>query len=249
MMPRYSISTYWGPRQESPETLARRYLAMLDSLSKIEPVFGNWFFAGDEKATPLKGLSFADVTNLIAEGVSRADDGDPIPRSGYWMGAITALKRIPTLIRVTANAGSISVANYLINSVSLDTAPLSKENASFIDVRVFKAAVLAIASAWDATWCAASHWGIPEERELRLHRPHFGLAWMTYISPRFAPMITPPRTAICERVPGGGLLMIATEERFSADNPAHLAVARDIEAALEPVNALPWPPDAKPQST
>jgi len=80
-----------------------------------------------------------------------------------------------------------------------------------------------------------------DDKLLSLGRPHFGLAWMTYISARFAPMITPPRTAITEHVPGGGLLMIATEERCSAENPAHMAVARDIEAGLAPVNAQPWP--------
>jgi hypothetical protein len=221
---------------------------MLEALSLIDPAFGPWLFAGAERATPLKDLSFAEIANLIAQGVSRADDGDPTPSGGYWMGAATALKRIPRLIDVTVHAGSYAVANYFINSASFNTAPLNAENAAFINFRVFKAAVLAIASTWDATWCGASHWGMPEGEKLQiLGRPFFGLAWMTYISPRFAPMITPPRTAISERVPGGGLLMIATEERFSADNPAHLAVARDIEAALEPVNALPWPPDAEPQ--
>ncbi len=42
----------------------------------------------------------------------------------------------------------------------------------------------------------------------------------------------------------GGILMTATEDRFDVANASHLAVARDIEQALTPVNALPWPPDA-----
>jgi hypothetical protein len=69
------------------------------------------------------------------------------------------------------------------------------------------------------------------------------LEWVTYLAPRFAPLVTPPASAIVEYLPDGGLLMIATEERFSIDNPAHIAVARDIEAALAPVKALPWPID------
>jgi hypothetical protein len=41
--------------------------------------------------------------------------------------------------------------------------------------------------------------------------------------------------------------MAAADTTFSMDNPAHLAVARDINAALAPINALPWPPpDASP---
>jgi hypothetical protein len=41
--------------------------------------------------------------------------------------------------------------------------------------------------------------------------------------------------------------MIATKDRFDVGNELHLAAARRIEAALAPVNALPWPPDATPE--
>ena len=70
---------------------------------------------------------------------------------------------------------------------------------------------------------------------------------MCYVSPRFAPLITPPPSAINERTAQGGLLMSATEETFRVDNPAHLAVAHDILQALAPFEALPWPPDATPE--
>jgi hypothetical protein len=56
----------------------------------------------------------------------------------------------------------------------------------------------------------------------------------------------PPKTAIVEYRPNGGLLMAATDETFITANPRHLAVAHDIEAAIAPLNALPWPPDAEP---
>ena len=69
---------------------------------------------------------------------------------------------------------------------------------------------------------------------------------MSYVAPRFAPLITPPPSAIVERTAQGGLLMAATAETFRVDNPAHLAAARDILNALAPFEALPWPPDAQP---
>ncbi len=37
--------------------------------------------------------------------------------------------------------------------------------------------------------------------------------------------------------------MIATEETFRVDNPRQVAVAREIDAALAPLNALSWPPN------
>lgn len=41
--------------------------------------------------------------------------------------------------------------------------------------------------------------------------------------------------------------MPATNETFVTSNPQHLAVAREIETALAPLNALPWSPDAEPE--
>jgi len=134
----------------------------------------------------------------------------------------------------------------LVNTVDIHTKRLNAVNAAFITTPIFTSALLAIARAWDATWCAAYPWDIiPLWPKSGPGQPHFRMAWITYLSPRFAPMVTPPRSAIVDRTAEGGLVMTATEDRFDVANPAHLAVARDIDAAIAPINALPWPPDAE----
>jgi hypothetical protein len=158
-------------------------------------------------------------------------------------GASNGLKGTGRGIKLRVHAGNILAANYRINTAHLTTEPLNEANSSLINFRVLKAAMLALVSAWDATWCGTAPWGI-SEFETRHARPWFGLEWMTYLSPKFAPMVTPPRSVIVDKPPGGGLLMIATQEIFQVTNPTHLSAARDIEAALAPINALPWPPDA-----
>jgi Immunity protein 52 len=221
---------------------------MLNDLSAISPVFGNWIFLGRTKGTPLAGLSEADVAALIAQGVSREDDGTPFLQAGYRFGASNGLKNTGRGIRLSIHVSNTLADNFFINTVHLMTEPLNEENWSVIDSRVLKPAMLAIARTWGATWCGTAPWGIGEF-EPRRSRPWFGLEWMTYLSPRFAPMVTPPRSAIVERLASGGLLMMATEERFETKNPSHLSAARDIEAALAPINALPWPPDANDNET
>jgi hypothetical protein len=72
-------------------------------------------------------------------------------------------------------------------------------------------------------------------------RPTLQLAWISYVTPRFAALFTPPRSAIVERRPDGDLPMAAIDETFVAANPAHLSVAREIEAAVAPLNTPPWP--------
>jgi hypothetical protein len=61
---------------------------------------------------------------------------------------------------------------------------------------------------------------------------------MTYLAPQYASRIAPPSAAFVERVAGGGMLLLATLERFSMDNPQHLAAADAIQAALEPIQAM-----------
>ena len=59
------------------------------------------------------------------------------------------------------------------------------------------------------------------------------LAWISYVAP--------PPSVIVEHRPDGGLLMAATTEAFSTEN--HLAAAREIKAALQAYNAVPWTPE------
>ncbi len=246
----YEITGYWGPRRETPQTCAARLSRMFDALSAIDSVFGNWLCSSQMKLVPHATLSLDGLAALIEKGVDRAEvSRRPTPQYGYRFGAVNSAKKNPRLVDVSVHAGQEVSANFFINTASIRTAPLDDQNASFINLQVFKPALLALASAWDVTWCAAYPWSLLDLRtKPNPPRPWFSLAWMTYISPRFAPMITPPRSAISEWLPNGALLMIATEERFETENPAHLAVARDIEAALAPVNALPWPPDEAPEN-
>jgi hypothetical protein len=183
--------------------------------------------------------------------VARADNGEPEPIFGYRFTA-SARAGSKTSLTINVHAGCY-VPNLptLVNTAGLLTKPLNDENAGLITLPIFNAVLLAFADAWDATWCAAYPRDIiPLWTPVTVtRRPTFKMAWITYLSPRFAPMVTPPNTAIVEHTPQGGIIMTATKDRFDVNNPAHLAAARDIEAALAPVNALPWPPDAAPEFT
>ena len=56
-----------------------------------------------------------------------------------------------------------------------------------------------------------------------------------------ASLVTPPPAqVIVGRLANGGLLMSATTQTFDVENPAHMAAAREIAAAIAPLNALPW---------
>ena len=94
---------------------------------------------------------------------------------------------------------------------------------------------------WNPVRCEGSSAALLMQHETGGRTPEFRRGWMTYLAAPYAARIAWPRRAICERLADGGLLMLATEDTFDADDPAHLAAALDIEAAQAPLNALPGP--------
>jgi hypothetical protein len=239
----YTIHAYWGPRRETPEALAARFLNLLGRLSRIDPVFGHWIWTG----APRKPIAFEDLRNRLPVAVEASivcgDNGEPIPIYGYNFGVINSMKFQPRAISVRIRAGSWSVAGHIINDAEINTPWRVVPDPAIVTFPIFKAAVLALAESFDATSCFAYPFEIMNFWKDSV--PPYRLAWISYVGPRFAPLITPPAKAIVERHPHGGLLMAATDETFVTSNPAHLAVANDILAAVAPLNALPWPPEIK----
>jgi hypothetical protein len=242
--PEYMIRASWGPRVETPEAIAARFLACMDRLKQIHPAYDNWIYNLQGKPGKFDALR-ETLGAAIAVGVARSDDGSkPTPIYGYWANVVNSMKFGPRTLSVTFKAGAWLNSGHFCNSAEIETGDRVVPDPTIIAYPAFKAALLALAESCDATYCSAypmqlmDFWG--KNRALRI-------AWMSYVSPRFAPLISPPPSALVERTARGGLLMAATDETFSTGNPAHLAVARDILAALAPFEALPWPPDATPE--
>jgi immunity protein 52 of polymorphic toxin system len=244
----YQIMAYWGPGQETAAQCGVRFCRMLDTLAPVDPLFSDWKFYGATRIWPMPSTADDELTRLIAECVVRADDGDPVPIYGYRFSA-AARPSSDTSLLVSVHAGCYAPMMSLVNTVDIKTKPLNAANAAFITTPIFTSALLAMARAWDATWCAAYPWDIiPLWPKPGPGQPHFRMAWITYLSPCFAPLVTPPRSAIIDHTVEGGLVMTATRDRFDVGNPTHLAVAREIDAAMAPVSALPWPSDVTPES-
>ena len=265
----YGLNSYWGPRAETPQEIAGRCRTLLDRLAAISPIFTNWTYVVRKNPPPqqryegpqalaeyynhryqagvLDPLTRDELAILVEAGVARADDDDPTPISGYRFSAYTRSLNDPLAISGRVHAGDSVPENFYVNSVNIETRPLCDENRAVFNLPLLQSAVLTIVDAWDVTWAAVypaelmALWKKPYETP----RPTFKMAWITYLSPRFAPMVTPPHAAIVEHTPQGGIVMTATKERFDIANPGHVGAAREIEAALAPVNALPWPPDAE----
>jgi len=242
--PAYSIYASWGPRAEPPETIAPRYLACIDRLKQVHPAYDNWIFNLKGKPKKFEALR-GTLAAAIAANVVRGDAGDPTPIYGYWARVTNTMNKVhPRSLALRVNAGAWVNRKSFCNSAEIKTGRRIVPDPTIIAYPAFKAALLAIVESFDATYCSAYPLQI---MNLWPQETNVCPAWMSYVAPRFASLITPPPSAVAEHTAQGGLLMSATQETFRVDNPAHLAVAQDILKALAPFEALPWPPDATPE--
>ncbi len=231
----YSIYAFWGPRAETPEALATRFNKLIDELAPLHPVFNNWIWVSmDEIPTSFKSRR-NDLAQAIAENVARSDWGNAEPRQGYYAGVVNSDgKTTPRSISVGASAAN-QLPGFNTNRARILTGWRVEPDPSIVTYAVFKPALLALAEIYEVDWCSA----YPDDiMDLWPRKQLYRMPWMCYIKPAWAPLITPPKTAIVEYRPNGALFMSATDETFVTANPAHLAVARDIEAAIAPLDAL-----------
>ncbi len=233
----YYIQASWEERAETPEELAARFLRMIDCLQAIDPVFSLWTCG---RMRPKKfELARDRYAAEIAAGISRNDWGKPILSDGYRFHVRTRNTLKNRTFFVGCKAGSI-VKYSFTNCVTLETDALSgsQPDADIVSYHVFCSALLAIVAAWEPVRAGAYSLQLDQLYE---GDSYFQPAWIQYLCPWLAQKITPPSTVGFTYLPNGGLLMSATTETLDVDNPKHLAAARDMAAAMAPLDRLPWP--------
>ena len=256
MEPSYNIQSCWGPRQETPADIAERYLRTLKALKPINPVFDHWYYLGLTKGALLTSMSREALIHEISTRTNNDETTDkPIIPFGYSATASNSLLRNPPgrlfdpdKITLEVHAGATASVG-LINNAQILTAPLNERNAAYVTYDKMKAAMLVVIKSWDVTWCACYPYDIIDLWTVPRDMPWHKLTWITYLAEPYAALVKPPASAIVEHLPGG-ILLSATIDRFETANPDHLAIARDIEAALTPIVAQPWvqPKWSPPQS-
>jgi len=228
----YEILARWDARIETPEMLAARFIQLIDRLAPLHPFFSDWIWVSMKGEPTMFESRRPRLVQAVTDNVTRDDWDEADPDDGYFAGVVnTYAEATPKSLSVGASGGSKVNAN----RAYIRTGRGAEPDPSVVTYEVFKSALLALAEIYDVDWCMA----FPDD--IRDLWPRAGLnllAWMWYIRPEWVPLITPPKTAIVEHRPNGALFISATTDTFITANPAHLAVARDIEKALAPLNDL-----------
>ncbi len=241
---RYRLFARWKNRRESPEACARRLAKMLKELSAAHVAFGPWFTKEKKEGqAKLPGqplpANIDDLAATFAGATGRKDTGALWPELGYHVMMWSTLGS-PLSVILTVWPGQYDDMRAMPNHVDLEFQPLESANEGLLTCRVLRSVLLSAVSAWEPDWGGVSnweYWGVrfPPPQPL----PNFLSGWMTYLSAPYARRIIPPPSAIAEPVAGGGILMIATNDPFTVDNPQHVAAADAIQACLEPLQSNP----------
>ncbi|MGH6812097.1 MAG: Imm52 family immunity protein [Methylocella sp.] len=232
----YGVKAYWERRAETPDALAARFVRTIDSLQAIDPVFALWT-CGSKR--PKKFEAMRDrYAEEVAAGLTKDDWGEPLPIYGYWFGALTRGQARDRSFFLSVHAGS-TYPHPFANDITFLSHHNSIPDPAVIAYEIFKPVLLAIVEAWDPVCCTSYPLAILNLVEKSIY---FHQTWIQYLCPWLASLVVtpPPAPMIVEHLPDGGLLMSATTETFDVENPAHMAAARDIAAAIAPLNALPW---------
>lgn len=239
----YKLHARWQDRPESPRSCAQRLAHLLAGLATAHPAFARWNKQANSRAAANRPAwrmppDTDELTAVFDKGRQYKDvPREPWPEMGYSVAAWNGLDP-PHGASLSIRPGRYSDNRAFPNSVGMEFDQSTPANADLLCAAALKPALLSVVSAWEPDHGNIVCWDYWDRLFGERHWPVFRSGWMTYLAPQFASRITPPPAAIAEPVAGGGLLLLATEERFSMDNPAHLAVADAIQAALGPLQEL-----------
>lgn len=230
----YYAGGYWGIRKEPPSECARRLEDFLNGLSSVDSSFAHWYETAKSLKDSLKHPLRPDREDLATFVQQNKDPAfDDLGFSlGGWNGEPNEHEDCGFLVRC---GGYHARAN----NRCVFSLPSRGPNAE----RVLTAPVLAntlraTARAWEPDWGVAmshSHRDLVESRRVP-KAPYIG--WVTYLARHRGPVPPLPSPVSIEQVEDKGTLIILTPERFTASNPAHVALAETVRERLDRAGLL-----------
>ncbi|MFP2931477.1 Imm52 family immunity protein [Pyxidicoccus sp. 3LG] len=230
MSENYYAGVYWPSRKESAEACAQRATSLFQGLSALDPTWAHWFGTGKtrkqalEKRLPLVASTFEQLFSLKKHQV--VGGFSFVAWNGEANGSATG---------VTCTCGIASP--YVSNACTVNPPRRGPIAERLIDATVMSRALHAMALAWEPEWGVATS---DHHRDEVLKRPKTGtfVGWVMYFSHSRGTVPPLPPPVRVEPVEDKGTLIILTPERFTANNPGHVALAAQVQDLLDKAGLL-----------
>jgi hypothetical protein len=250
----YAVRGSWAsPKAEKPAIIGARLLRTLEALSGIDPLlsgwqlYRNWNIAEDDqpRQVPLEA-AYERIVEIVENGIARNDFDEPAPGNGYSVCATAGARGSRHVSFSAGTRTPFLVLSFGERDIATDL--------SIVTYPLFKAALLAISSAWDAQWSYAQAvrqamvevpWDLapgvpaftiesapPVPIDPTFPKSAFHVPWIVYLSAEHAAGVKVTREILTEPTPDGGLLMSATTDRLDPMNPEYVRRARILAETL-----------------
>lgn len=236
MVETYYVGSYWLNRQETAQACAMRAERFLQYLAPLDATWGKWFLKARSREEALKRRIepvAATFESLFAQKKYEAVKGGFL--IGLWNGEET-----PQATRLDITCGmSFALAPNLC--ILYPPAPAkSAVGERIVNAGTMAQVLRAMALAWEPDWGVVMS-NDYRDRAMPGKLPPVLVGWVTYLSRRRGNVPPLPDSVRVEPVGDLGSLITLTPERITADNPAHVDLARRVRGLLEQAGLLAAP--------
>ncbi|QAT89198.1 hypothetical protein EJ065_7683 [Corallococcus coralloides] len=226
---------YWLARQEPIDACARRLETFLGKMGPLEPTWNRWHqsAATFEKARKRQVQPDAvTLAKLLGQKSNRIGDG-----SRFWLWAGETPDETSG---INGRCGGSSM--HLSSACILHSLGQSEVAKRVVTAPVMTGVVRAMALAWEPEFALAASNQHRELVAVPMIEDYIG--WVTYFADFRGPVPPLPSPVQVEHLPDRGTLITLTQEKFTVSNPAHVALAADVQARLQAAGLLtplrPW---------
>ena len=231
----YYVGIYWGPRKESVAECAKRAKSFLQNLARIDPLFAQWFETGrsleDTLARKVVEITEASLEALFLEGQQRRSITPGDDELGSLVSMWTGDPDSET-VGLGMTCGCYSTSLSISNPSVLDLPKKEPVASRILQTPKLVEIMLCAVSAWEPDWVVVNS---DMYRELSPKRKRNAplIGWITYLSEPQLPAPPLPPSARIIPVTGGGVIIVATDEHFTAKRKEHVEAANRIAEVLD----------------
>ncbi len=231
----FQAGAHWAGRRESAEACARRAETLFQQLGGCDPAYARWFEYAYSRKHSLQ-QPFEPTYEAFLRFFERRKYR--LARDVFTFDAWTGQEQQGRggMLSFTCGSNEPFYSNLCVLHLPREEPAASR----VVSVSGLTEVVRAMVRAWEPDGCAVI---AEEDREAKKVMGDGGpcLGWLTYVSERRGKVPSLPKPVRVEPMEDQGSLIILTPERFSLNNPAHVALAGRVRERLWNAGLLPAP--------